>query len=361
MASVAPDIAVSSTRVSRGMLLAVASAVSFGLAGPLAAGLLEAGWSPTAAVIARVGIAGLVLSPAAVRLVRGRPGMLRRGAGTILAYGVAAIAATQLGFFLAVTRLPVATALLIEYLAPVVVLGWAWLVHGRRPSRLTALGALVALAGLVPVLGLTGGAALDPVGVGYALVALAGLVTYFLLSAKGGTDLPPLVLTCGGTLVGALALAAVAAAGLLPFAASTSPAVYAGVAVPWWAAVGVLGVVAAAVAYTTGIDAARALGARTASFVGLSEVLFAAVFAAVLVGQAPTLLQILGGFVMLAGIALVEAGDDAVAGVPDAPVTTGVADAPGVPRVAAAGVAAHPGVDVLPATAEPLQVPPRRR
>ncbi|GAB46989.1 EamA family transporter [Mobilicoccus pelagius] len=310
MTTFAPDTAAPPTQVSRGPLLALASAVSFGLAGPLAAGLLRAGWSPTAAVIARVGIAGLVMLPAAARVVRGRPGILRRGGGTIVAYGVAAIAATQLGFFLAVTRLPVATALLIEYLAPVVVLAWAWLVHGRRPSRLTVLGAVVALAGLVPVLGLTGGAGLDPVGVGFALVALCGLVVYFLLSAGGGEDLPPFVLTCGGTLVGAVMLGAVAACGLLPFAASTAPAVYAGIAVPWWVAVGALGVIAAAVAYTTGIGAARALGARAASFVGLSEVLFAATFAALLVGQAPTLPQILGGFVVLAGIAMVQAGDD---------------------------------------------------
>lgn len=352
-----PDAPTSSAQVSTGLLLAAASAVTFGLAGPLAAGLLDSGWSPTAAVIARVGIAGVVLLPAAVHLVRGRPGILRRGAGSIVAYGVAAIAATQLGFFLAVTRLPVATALLIEYLAPVIVLGWAWAVHGRRPSRLTTLGAVVALAGLVPVLGLTGGTSLDPVGVGFALVALCGLVAYFLLSAGSGSDLPPLVLTCGGTLVGAVALGVAAAAGLLPFAASTAPAVYAGVAVPWWAAVGALGVVAAAIAYTTGIGAARALGARAASFVGLSEVLFAAGFAALLVGQAPTRPQILGGLVMLAGIAMVQAGDDTGADVTIDP--RHVADPS--PASSTGGVDGTPHGSEIPATPEPARTGARMR
>jgi hypothetical protein len=49
-----------------------------------------------------------------------------------------------------------------------------------------------------------------------------------------------------------------------------------------------------------------------ASFVGLTEVLFAVAWAAVLVGQVPGLGQLLGGLVVLAGVALVQA-DDATA------------------------------------------------
>ena len=48
-----------------------------------------------------------------------------------------------------------------------------------------------------------------------------------------------------------------------------------------------LSLVAAVIAYVTGIEAARRLGARVASFVGLAEVLFAIVFAWVLLDQRP--------------------------------------------------------------------------
>jgi drug/metabolite transporter (DMT)-like permease len=70
-----------------------------------------------------------------------------------------------------------------------------------------------------------------------------------------------------------------------------------------------LSLVAAVIAYTSGIGAARLLGARLASFVGLAEVLFAVIFAWLLLGQRPSVLQGLGGLVVLAGIALVRADD----------------------------------------------------
>ena len=54
-----------------------------------------------------------------------------------------------------------------------------------------------------------------------------------------------------------------------------------------------LSVVAAAIAYVVGIGAARMLGAKLASFVGLTEVLFAVLFAWLLLGQLPTVIQLL--------------------------------------------------------------------
>ncbi|HYK32733.1 MAG TPA: DMT family transporter, partial [Streptosporangiaceae bacterium] len=56
----------------------------------------------------------------------------------------------------------------------------------------------------------------------------------------------------------------------------------------------------------TGIAAARRLGAKLASFVGLVEVLFAIVFAWLLLGQLPTDLQFAGGALILAGVTLVR-------------------------------------------------------
>ena len=49
-----------------------------------------------------------------------------------------------------------------------------------------------------------------------------------------------------------------------------------------------LALVAAAVAYVTGVLGARLLGAKIASFVGLTEVLFAVLFAWLLLGQVLT-------------------------------------------------------------------------
>ena len=59
-------------------------------------------------------------------------------------------------------------------------------------------------------------------------------------------------------------------------------------------------------AYPSGIVAVRRLGSSLASFVSLTEVIFAVVIAFVLLGQRPGLMQLLGGALILVGIALVQ-------------------------------------------------------
>ncbi|QQS00628.1 MAG: EamA family transporter [Austwickia sp.] len=298
-------------QLSSGLALAGLTAASFALSGPLATRLIAAGWSPTAAVVARIALAAALLIAPALRLLHGRWDELRRYGVDIVAYGMVAVAGTQLAYFVAVSRLPVATALLVEFLAPVVVLGWFWAARGQRPSGRTMVGGALAIAGLVPVLGVgaTGDDGLDPVGIGCALLAMCGLAYYFVVSSADKPGLPPMVLACGGLVVGSLTLALVAGVGVLPLATSTTSPVYAGTALPWWLAVTLLGVVTAALAYSTGIAAARRLGGRLASFVALSEVVLAALFAALLLGQQPSWGQVVGGTIILGGIVLVKLGE----------------------------------------------------
>jgi drug/metabolite transporter (DMT)-like permease len=76
--------------------------------------------------------------------------------------------------------------------------------------------------------------------------------------------------------------------------------------VSWLVPVLGLALVAAVVAFVAGIAAVRRLGSRLASFVGLSEVLFAVLFAWLLLGQRLDGLQLAGGALVVAGIALVR-------------------------------------------------------
>lgn len=295
--------------VPAGIVLALTSAVSFALSGSLAAPLMASGWSAGAAVTARVSIAAVVLLVPALLALRGRWSLLPPALGRIVAYGVVAVSGCQLAYFLAVQHMEVAVALLIEYTAPVAVLLWWWLAKGRRPSRLTVLGAVVAGVGLVLVLDLLSGARLSAAGVTWALLAMAGAATYFLMSSDDSHGLPPLVLAAGGLLVGAVVLVLAGAAGLVPMAFSAASPSYRGVPVPWWLPVLALGVVSAGIAYTTGIAAARRLGSRLASFVALSEVVAAVLVAWLLLGQLPRAGQLLGGLFILAGVVVVKLGE----------------------------------------------------
>ncbi|HZC74116.1 MAG TPA: DMT family transporter [Jatrophihabitans sp.] len=292
-----------------GLGLAVLSAATFGTSGSFAASLMAVGWTPGAAVSIRIGVAALVLSVPAVMQLRGRWSALRASLPTVLVYGMFAVAGAQLCFFNAVDHVSVGVALLLEYSGTLLVVAWVWLRHGQRPRRLTTAGAAVALAGLVLVLDLTGSQRVDVVGVLWGLGAATGLAVYFVISSHDESPLPPIALAWSGLTVGAVLLLLAGLVGAVPMHASTADADFAGHRTSWLLPVAGMSIVAAVIAYCAGIGAARRLGARLASFVGLSEVLFAVLVAWALLAQRPTVLQAVGGVVVLAGIALVKADE----------------------------------------------------
>lgn len=294
------------SRYTLGLLLALSSAAAFGTSGSFAKGLLVAGWTPAAAVTWRVGVGALALAIPAMIAMRGRWHLLRRGWPTIVLFGLIAVAGCQLAYFLAVERLSVAVALLLEYLGVVLVVGWLWLRRGQRPRPLTVVGAGVAIVGLVFVLDVFGAISVDLVGVFWGVAAAFGLATFFVISADESHGLPVITVSAGGLLVGAVALLIAGALGVTPMAWNTDPVLLAGVQVPWWLDVAGLGLFAAAFAYLAGVFASRRLGSKLASFVGLSEVLFAVVWAWLLLGELPRLVQLLGGLLILAGVVLVK-------------------------------------------------------
>lgn len=303
------------TPTTTGLAFALVSAVAFGLSGALARPLLDAGWTPGAVVLVRIAIGALVVVPFGVRALRGRWSLLRDNAGLITIYGMLAVAGAQFGYFSAVAHMQVGPALLIEYTAPAAVVVWFWLRHGQRPGRVTLAGAALCALGLVLVLDLFSSADLSVVGVLWALGAMVGCATYFIINGDDSTGLPPMALAAGGLVVGSVVLALLGVVGLMPMRATEVDVAYAGVTVDWWVPMIGLGLVTAAVAYTTGIAAARRLGSRLASFVALSEVVAGVLWAWLLLDQLPAPVQLLGGVLILAGVVGVKLGERDVAAV----------------------------------------------
>jgi drug/metabolite transporter (DMT)-like permease len=296
----------SPARPGAGLALAVLSAATFGTSGTVGTSLIDAGWTAGSAVTVRVAIAALVLTPFAVAQLRGRWALLARSGRTVSAYGVLAVAGAQLCYFNALSHLSVGVALLLEYLGTILIVGWLWLRRGQRPRRLTVAGGSTAVLGLAFVLDLTGTRRLDPVGVLWGLGAAVGLAVYFLVSAHTVEALPPLVLAWSGLAVGAIALGVLGLAGFITDRAPRVDVHLAGHPVSWVVPVLWLSLVAAVVAYVAGIGAARLLGPKVSSFVGLTEVLFAVLFAWAVLGQAPGGWQLVGGVLILTGVALVR-------------------------------------------------------
>lgn len=290
-----------------GLPIALVSAAAFGLSGSLASSLLVTGWSPAAVVAARVGGAFLALLIPCLVLLR-RSGLpSARTTGRMIAYGIVAVAGAQLCYFSAVQHLSVGVALLLEYLAPVLLIAWLWWRRGQRPTATKLVGAALSVAGLVLVLDLTSGTRISLIGVVWGLGAALCLCAYFVMSERTDTAPPALLLTTVGTGVGALVLVLAGGIGIVPLVVASAPVTIAAHTMPWWVPMLTLALVSAALAYVTGIEAVRRLGTSIASFVALSEVILAVIFAALLLGQIPTPIQALGGVLILAGIAVVQA------------------------------------------------------
>src|SRR6476646_9195604 len=88
-----------------GLGLALLSAATFGTSGTFATALIDAGWSPGAAVTIRIGIAALVLAIPAAFVLHGRWNILWRNIGMVAMYGLVAVAGCQVFFFNAVQHL----------------------------------------------------------------------------------------------------------------------------------------------------------------------------------------------------------------------------------------------------------------
>jgi drug/metabolite transporter (DMT)-like permease len=306
------------TRTGLGITLGLGASLAFATSGTFARPLLEAGWTPGAAVFWRVLVASVLLAPFGVRVMRGRWGMLRHEWRRVLAFGLLAVATAQGMYFAAVSRMSVGVALLLEYMAPVALVLLAWVRQRRAPTPLVLAGTAASVIGLFCVLDLAG-ARLDGLGVLFGMGAMVGAASYFAIGASP-SRLPALALPALGLPIGAVALGLLIAVGALPYAAPLVDVALLGRQVPWWLPLSVVIVVATAAAYALGLAGIPLMGERLASFVSLSEVLFATAVAALVLGEIPTRMQLLGGVAIIAGVVLIRLSTgSAPAGLPTLP------------------------------------------
>ncbi|MXM64094.1 EamA family transporter [Streptomyces sp. HUCO-GS316] len=284
-----------------GLGLALGSALAFGGSGVAAKPLIEAGLDPLHVVWLRVAGAALVMLPVAVRhraLLRSRPALL---AG----FGLLAVAGVQACYFAAISRIPVGVALLVEYLAPALVLGWVRFVQRRPVTRAAALGVVLAAGGLACVVEVWSGLSFDALGLLLALGAACCQVGYFVLADQGsdsGDRAPdPLGVIAYGLLVGAVVLTAVARpwhmdwSVLADTASMDGTPVAAGLLLAW------IVLIATVLAYVTGVLAVRRLSPQVAGVVACLEAVIATVLAWILLGEHLHAPQIVGGLVVLVG------------------------------------------------------------
>lgn len=292
-----------------GFALAIGSAGSFALSGIFASALMDAGWSAGAATTARVTFSALVLLGPTLVLMRGQWILVRRAWPQVLMFGALAVAGCQLAFFLAVQFIPPSLALLIEFMGPVILIGWIWARTQIPPSGLTLIGAAVAVLGVVAVSGVLSGVALHPLGIIFALFAALGNATYYATGARSDHGIPTLPFVGIGLAFASVLLIFVSAIGVLPFAVTNNPATIAGAEVSPWLLVAGMVLISTVLAYVFGVAASRKLGATVSSFTGYSEPLFGIMWTIVLLSVVPTQGQWIGAALIITGVVVVKVGE----------------------------------------------------
>ncbi|MFJ6729485.1 EamA family transporter [Streptomyces sp. NPDC091281] len=302
--------------------LALGSALAFGGSGVAAKPLIEAGLDPLHVVWLRVTGAALVMLPLAVR----HRSLLRRRPALLAGFGLLGVAGVQAFYFASISRIPVGVALLVEYLAPALVLGWVRFVQRRPVTRAAALGVVLAVGGLACVVEVWSGLGFDALGLLLALAAACCQVGYFVLSDQGtdsADDAPdPLGVIAYGLLVGAVVLTVVARPWGMDWSVLAGSAGMNGTDVPAWLLLVWIVLIATVLAYATGVVSVRRLSPQVAGVVACLEAVIATVLAWVLLGEHLSAPQIAGGAVVLLGAFIAQSSAPAKPG-DGRPVTGG--------------------------------------
>lgn len=270
-----------------GGLTALAS-LQFGLVVVSGKTVLEGGLAPHLLLAARFGMAAVLL--AAVVVAVRRPLLAARGERLGLAVlGVVGYGVEAWFFFSALQHGTAAATTLLFFTYPVFVAMGSWLLGRGAPGRLLAASLVAAVVGAAVVVTTSGGVAIEPIGVAFALASSLTFSGYLLgaESVLGRTD--------GFT--GAVWTSAFASLGLGLFSWATGSGTLPAGGDLWrLAGMGA----ATAGAFACLLTGLRMVGAVRAAIVSAMEPLAAAVLAAVFLRERISIGTAVGGALILA-------------------------------------------------------------
>ena len=292
-----------------GYLLVILAAVLFGLNGGVSRVAMGSGLSPEAFTTLRITGATLVFATYATLF---RRSALRRPTGTafalVVALGLVGVAGLQLTYNVAIDRLPLGIALLIEYLAPVLVVLWVRFVR-REEVRPRMWGAVaLAVGGLAVVSRVWNGLAFDGLGVIMALLAAVCFAAYFLLGEHNVGFDDPLRVILWAFVVATVCMNLIQPIWSTPDLPGTTSGLgrFDDVAVNPWIVIAVVVVLGTVVPFFLEMVALRHLPATIVTVVAMLEPVIAVVLGWGWFGESLTPVQVIGAGAVLAGIVLAQ-------------------------------------------------------
>ena len=299
-------------RVALGYVLLLTGTLLFALNGTVVKSILLSGVSAVTLSETRA-MGAFVILFAIVALTRPRALRVRRDEWKLLlAYGVIGVSMTQFLYFVAIERMPIGIALIIEFTAPIWVV--LWVRFGRRQAvkGTVWVGLLLAILGLALIAQVWQGFTLDGLGVAAAFGAAIALALFYILgehARRGDHARDAISLTMWGMGGAALFWLLVPPWGFSNWSAYSGvsePLAGSGPQLPLWVLTTWMVVMGTVVPFALAMKALAYITAAQASIIGMTEPLIASIIAWIALAEVLTPVQIAGGAVVLIGVYLAE-------------------------------------------------------
>ncbi len=217
----------------------------------------------------------------------------------LAAFGIIGLAGVHFSYFMTISLTNVATAILLEYLAPILVLIVSVLFMRHRFTRALPAGVALSIAGCALVVGAVGGDGLvvSPAGVGWGLASAVFFAFYSLMGSVAASRFSPYtVLVYGLGFAAAFWLVVLGPRAVVSTFADSRMA----------AAILFMAVVSTVVPFASFLLALRYIQPTNATVTSTVEPLLAGIGAFALFGESFTAVQLLGGVLVVAAIAVVQ-------------------------------------------------------
>lgn len=289
--------------------MAVGGALLFSVNGSVSKIVLQSGLDSLNLVLLRSAGAGIALFVVVLLTDRSRLRLQRSEVPMLLLYGVVGIAMVQWLYFVALARIPVGIALLIEFTGPVLVALWVHFVQGHRLGRSLWLALALALGGLAMVAQIWTGLDFNLVGVLAAFGAAISLATYYIAGKNMLSNRDTISVTFWAFAVSALFWSIAKPWWTVPWSAMTDEVTLPGsmtVTTTVWALVLFIVVLGTIAPFLLVVGALKRLAPTEAGVIGMVEPVLAGAVAWVWLGEALTVVQVLGSVIVIAGIIVAQ-------------------------------------------------------
>lgn len=292
-----------------GYIYGLTAAFLFGANGSVSKVIIQAGFS--AMQLTQMRVLGAAIISGLVLLVLDRRSfrLQRRQWPVVIFMGIVGVAMLQVTYALAIALLPVGIALLLEYLAVLIVAIVAFFFFKEKVRLRLWVAIGFVMMGLVVVAEIWA-STLNPTGVVWGLLAAVSLATYFLVGEKQLKTISPLALSFWTMSTAAIFWLPLSGWWELDVSSfTTMAAVGAGpdsTMVPLWVLLAWNVVLGSFAPFLLSLSALKRLSATAAGIVATSEIAFAFVTAWLWLQEALSLLQVIGASIVLGGIVIAQ-------------------------------------------------------